>query len=262
MRGVPWWGVISSAAAPVLLIGGWTVAAGLQPRFDPVADTVSALAAIGATDRWVMTLTFLLVGACYIVTALALKPARVPGRLILIGGAAAGMLVAASPEHAGGSGSVPHFAWACLDFAGLTVWPAAAAKRGPAVPWALRPMAAAAAVTALFVVLAWFGAELILGAGQVGLAERVMGGAQAAWPLAVVVSCAARRQVPLPRNRGGSRAGQSNISQDRRAGAEHRTHHHLGHGVVLQRHPGPAEQRDERIAAQHQRSEKQRQDRH
>ena len=65
MRGVPWWGVISSVAAPVLLIGGWTVAAGLQPRFDPVADTVSALAAIGATDRWVMTLVFLLVGVCY-----------------------------------------------------------------------------------------------------------------------------------------------------------------------------------------------------
>jgi hypothetical protein len=30
-RGVPWWGVISSAAAPVLLVAAWTVAAGLQP---------------------------------------------------------------------------------------------------------------------------------------------------------------------------------------------------------------------------------------
>ena len=97
MRGVAWWGVISAVAAPVLLIGGWTVAAGLQPRFDPVADTVSALAAIGATDRWVMSLVFAL--------------------------------------------------------------------------------------------LAWFGTELIMAGGQVGLAERVMGGAQAAWPLAVVLSC-------------------------------------------------------------------------
>jgi hypothetical protein len=97
MRGVAWWGVVSAVAAPVLLIGGWTVAAGLQPRFDPVADTVSALAAIGATDRWVMSLVFAL--------------------------------------------------------------------------------------------LAWFGTELILAAHQVGLAERIMGGAQAAWPLAVVLSC-------------------------------------------------------------------------
>jgi len=189
MRGVAWWGVVSAVAAPVLLIGGWTVAAGLQPRFDPVADTVSALAAIGATDRWVMSLVFVLVGACYIVTALALRPAKTSGRMILIAGAIAGMLVAANPEHAGGLGSVPHFVFASLGFAGLTLWPAAAARRGPAVPWGLRPAPAAAAVAAQFALLAWFGTELILGAHQVGLAERIMGGAQAAWPLAVVLSC-------------------------------------------------------------------------
>jgi hypothetical membrane protein len=198
--------VISAAAAPVLLIGGWTVAAGLQPQFDPVADTVSTLAAIGATDRWVMNLTFLLVGACYILTALALRPARTTGRLVLIAGAAAGMMVAANPEHAGGFGSVPHFVWASIGFAGVTLWPAAAwqretsetsatsatsatnGTRGTAVPWALRPNAAAAAIAVLFALLAWFGTELILGGHQVGLAERVMGAGQAAWPLAVVLS--------------------------------------------------------------------------
>jgi hypothetical protein len=46
VREVPWWGVVSSAACPVLLLAGWTAAASLQPRFDPVADTVSALAAL------------------------------------------------------------------------------------------------------------------------------------------------------------------------------------------------------------------------
>jgi len=95
---VPWWGVISSAAAPVLLVSGWSAAASLQPRFDQVADTVSALAAPGATDRWVMTLTFLVVGGCYIVTALALRPAGPAGRLILIIGALAGMLVAGAAQ--------------------------------------------------------------------------------------------------------------------------------------------------------------------
>jgi hypothetical protein len=78
VRAVPWWGVISSAAAPVLLIGGWTVAAGLQPRsFNPVADTISALAAEDAADRWVMTFALLGLGACYVMTALALR--RGPG---------------------------------------------------------------------------------------------------------------------------------------------------------------------------------------
>jgi hypothetical membrane protein len=189
MRGVAWWGAISGVAAPVLLIGGWTVAAGLQPRFDPVADTVSALAAIGATDRWVMSLVFVLVGACYILTALALRSAKTGGRLILIGGAIAGMLLAANPEHAGGFGSVPHFVFASLGLAGLTLWPVAAAKRGQAVPWALRRAPAAAAVAVQFALLAWFGTELIMAGGQVGLAERVMGAAQATWPLAVVLSC-------------------------------------------------------------------------
>ena len=47
VRGVPWWGVVSSAAAPVLLFAGWTVAAALQPgSFDAAAGTVSALAAV------------------------------------------------------------------------------------------------------------------------------------------------------------------------------------------------------------------------
>jgi hypothetical protein len=59
VRVVPWWGTVSSAAAPVLLVGGWTAAAALQPHFDQIADTVSSLAAPGATDRWVMTATFL-----------------------------------------------------------------------------------------------------------------------------------------------------------------------------------------------------------
>jgi hypothetical membrane protein len=198
MRGVAWWGVISAVAAPVLLIGGWTVAAGLQPRFDPVADTVSALAAIGATDRWVMSLVFVLVGACYVVTALALRSAKTPGRLILIAGAIAGMLVAANPEHAGGFGSVPHFVFASLGFAGLTLWPAAAARKTREAPWGLHVAPAVAAVALQFALLAWFGTELILGAHQVGLAERIMGAAQAAWPLAVVLSCYLPAQKPVP----------------------------------------------------------------
>jgi hypothetical membrane protein len=195
MRDVPWWGVISAAAAPVLLIGGWTVAAGLQPRFDPVSETVSDLAAIGATDRWVMSLAFVLVGACYVITALALRPARTAGRLILIGGAVAGMLVAANPEHPGGFGSVPHFVWASIGLAGLTTWPAWSWRRGPAVPWGLRRTPATVAVAVQFALLAWFSTELILAGHQVGLAERVVGAAQATWPLTVVLSC--RQPAPV-----------------------------------------------------------------
>ena len=76
VRDVPRWGLVSSVTAPVLLVGGWTAAASRQPPyFNSVTDTVSALAALGAADRWVMTLTFLAVGICNVVTGLALRPA-------------------------------------------------------------------------------------------------------------------------------------------------------------------------------------------
>ena len=34
VHGVPWWGMVSSVVAPVLLVSGWTIAAGLQ-RWSP-----------------------------------------------------------------------------------------------------------------------------------------------------------------------------------------------------------------------------------
>jgi len=199
---VPWWGVLSSALAPVLLVGGWTVAARLQsPPYDPVTGTVSELMAVGATDRWVMTTVFLVVGVCYIATGAALRPARLTGRLILITGAATGMMVAANPQPAVGV-SVPHTIWAALGLAGLAAWPAWAWRRGPSVPWGLRRGACLGAVATQLILLAWFVAEIFTGAGQLGLAERAVGVDQVLCPLAVVLSCrlaglaAWRRQVP------------------------------------------------------------------
>ncbi len=209
MRDVPWWGVVSSAASPVLLIAGWTVAARLQPpSFDPVADTVSALMAPGATDRWVMILAFLVVGVCDVVTGIALRPAAPAGRAILIAGALAGMVVAANPEHPVGT-SVPHVVWASLGLAGLAAWPAAAWRRGPSVPWSLRRAVCLAVIAVQLILLTWFVAELVTGAGQAGLAERVVGAAQALWPLAVVLS------ANMGIARRGGRGGEARCQQDR-----------------------------------------------
>ena len=189
VRVVPWWGVVSSAAAPVLLVGGWTVAARLQPRsVNPVASTISALAADGAADRWVMTLVLLAVGVCDVVTGLALRPAATPGRLILIAGGIAGVLVAANPEPARG-GSLAHAFWATIGFIALTAWPLGGLRRGSSVPGELRPTVSAVAAGALLGLLVWFAAELMTRGGQVGLAERVLAEAQAVWPLAVVLTC-------------------------------------------------------------------------
>ncbi|WP_433614471.1 DUF998 domain-containing protein [Dactylosporangium sp. CA-139114] len=175
----------SSAAAPVLLVGGWTVAAAVQAGgFDSLRETISALAGVEADHRWVMTLALLGVGICHVVTARGLDPIAVPARVMLAVGGVATVLVAAFPLPAGGT-SGPHQAAATIAFACLALWPAlwrnpgAAAARPPAgvmVPAAL----ALAALVLLFTVA--------LGTGVlVGLAERLAAGAQAVWPLATVL---------------------------------------------------------------------------
>ncbi len=204
MRGVPWWGLVSSAAAPVLMVGGWTAAASLQPRFDPVADTVSALAAPGAADRWVMTLTFAVVGVCYVVTAVALRPARTAGRLILITGAVAGMLVAANPERGGDAYPWGHIIWASIGLAGVTAWPAGAWRRGTDVPWGLRPAVAAVSVAVLLALVLWFGAELITGSGRPGWPSgwRALRRRCGRWRWCSPAAARSGRQRSAPRTRG------------------------------------------------------------
>ena len=102
---------------------------------------------------------------------------------------AAGMMVAHSPEHVGGS--LSHAVWAAIGFAALAAWPAGAWRRDPMAAWCLRPATCLGAVAVQFLLLAWFVAELVNGAGQVGLAERVLGAAQETWPFVVVLSCRA-----------------------------------------------------------------------
>jgi hypothetical protein len=186
---VPWWGLVSSAAAPVLLIGGWTVAADRQPAgFDPVADTISALAAHGADDRWLMTAALAGLGLSHITTALALRPLAPPGRVLLAAGGVATLLVAAFPLPDGDGGSVAHTAAAAVAFVSLSTWPALAWRRDVAGPAPARPVVALGAATVLLGLLGWFAAELAADDGRVGLAERGTAGAQALWPLAAVLA--------------------------------------------------------------------------
>jgi hypothetical protein len=126
-----------------------------------------------------------------------LRPASRFGLLLLAGGGAATLLVAAFPLPAGGT-SVRHAVAAGISFTALTLWPALASRRGPGVPAVLRP-AVAMPVTALFVGLAgWFTVQLHDGT-DLGLAERVLAAAEATWPLLVTV--VARRYRPTTTDR-------------------------------------------------------------
>jgi hypothetical membrane protein len=183
MSRLPWWTAVSATLAPVFLIGGWTLAAARQPAgYDPVRDTISALAALGATDRWIMTTGLAGLGLCHVVTALGLRFAARVGRVVLATGGVATLLVAALPlPHVG-----PHRVAAGIGFAALALWPALALRRGPTTPWVLRPPAALGASVVLLGLLGWFAVELFGAGARIGLTERFLAGAQALWPLVVV----------------------------------------------------------------------------
>ena len=193
---MPWWAVLSAASAPVFLIGGWELAAARQPGgFDPVTGTISALAADGAADRWIMTTGLAGVGVCHVITALGLRSAAAFGRLLLAAGGAAAVGVAAFPQPVNGD-SAAHLAAASITFPALSLWPALAwqpstgASAVPrAAPGAVPPQRAVslAAASGLLGLLGWFGCEFARDGAHIGLAERVLAGAQSLWPLATVL---------------------------------------------------------------------------
>jgi len=190
VKRTPWWTLVSAGAAPVVLAGGLIIAEAKQPAgYDPVRDTISALAAHGATDRWVMTSALAGLGACHAITAMGLRPARNVGRIIFAGGGVATVMVAAFPQPAHGN-SVAHTISAALAFTALSTWPVFAARRGSETPL-LTPLVSALASVALAGLVVWFAAEIH--GGERGLAERAAAGAQAVWPLAVVLG--ARRAL-------------------------------------------------------------------
>src|ERR1700738_2929062 len=177
---------VPAVTALILLMGGGTLAAALQPSgFDPVTQTISALSAYGATDRWLMTTALYAVGVCHLLTSLGLRSAAIPGRVALACGGVASILVASLPEHHGAT-SIEHVACVVLGSLMMDLCPTLAVDSMER-PWPLRPGPAAAATLVLVALSAWFLVEAHNN-GLVGLAERVDAVAQSSWPLLLVVT--------------------------------------------------------------------------
>ena len=186
MRTVPGWALASAIAAPVAMIGGWTLAATRQPSFDPTTETISALAATTATDAWIMTAGLALTGVAHLVTAAGLRPVPTAGRVLLALGGVATVAVAALPSNVAPHA---HGVAATVGFGALALWPAFSVRREPGI---LRPAVSGTASAALVALLAVFAAELARGGDAIGLTERALAGAQSLWPLAVVVALRGR----------------------------------------------------------------------
>ncbi|MEV0776664.1 DUF998 domain-containing protein [Streptomyces sp. NPDC050433] len=197
MRRAPWWVLLSSGGAPLLLVGAWLIAQRLQgPRYNPTVDTISVLASYGARGYWLMTGIMLVLGTCYVATAHGLREAALAGRFALAGGGVAAMTLTLVPAPTSG-GTLAHGVVAAVGFVLLAVWPALAARRRRAVPWGLRFKVAVIASALMCGCALWFVLELRNGKAP-GVAERVVTFVQAVWPLVVAVSCRLWPGGPAP----------------------------------------------------------------
>ncbi|WP_433318141.1 DUF998 domain-containing protein [Micromonospora sp. CA-269861] len=195
MSAVPRWALLSAGGAPLFLVGGWTVAQAAQADgFDPVRQTISALAATGADHRWIMTIALALLALCHLTTALGLVSAAPAGRGLLALGGLATVVVAAFPQNPTGD-STTHAVAAGVSFGALAVWPALAVPRRAAPsrdrehrhPSARVRGVALAAAAVLLGLVGWFAVEFFSDGAWIGLTERLAAAAEAGVPLAAVL---------------------------------------------------------------------------
>lgn len=190
------WVLLPATVAPVALVGAWTWAATRQPPgYSAVSQTISALAARDATDRWIMTTGLALLGLAHVGTAVLLgRAVRLPARVVLAVGGLATVAVSLFPQPAGDGSSTAHVVAATVGFVALTLWVPFAHDGRAALP--LRTAATLGATVVLAGLLVTFG--VTLSSGVVGVTERLLAAAQALWPWVVAVGLLATRRARSP----------------------------------------------------------------
>lgn len=190
-RPVRRWTLCSAILAPVTLTCAWIVSGALQPSdYSAVHQSISALAAYSASERWIMTTGIYLVGVCQLVTAAGLTQLRPAARAFLALGGITGLGVAYFPQPDNGSTDMsPHIVFATLSVVSLAVWPAIIGSRGLFRRTILTARTIAIVTGVFIAMLAWVYVAGH-GAGGLGVAERVDTTVANIWPLVVIVALA------------------------------------------------------------------------
>jgi hypothetical membrane protein len=194
---VPGWTMATAVGALIALVGGWTVAEAYQPHYDWMAQSISDLAGYGATDRWIMTAAFVVMGLCQIATAIGLRAIRLPARLMLAIGGAATVLVAGCPVPPAG-GSLRHGIVATVASTTVALFSLVAFPRDAALPWTMRSAVRVPAVVYQLALLAVYIVVLQQTGAWSGLLERIAACSESLWVLAVVAACRLGARVEAP----------------------------------------------------------------
>lgn len=176
------WAVIAATIGPIQNVLGWTISGLLWPGYDPIAKTISDLAADDSPVKWVQTSFFILGSSLTLIAAISARAFAMPGRitLFLAGLASFGFTYFATPSQ--DSYSDEHRIFATVAFFLFSAWPLLAMRRGKEFHWSLRPMGATIGTVVMGLTTLWFLLTwLEPGQPLVGLAERVIAVMQVLW---------------------------------------------------------------------------------
>lgn len=191
------WAVLGLAVlAPAVLVAGIVAAQTAWPGPDAVDESLSALAGLGATSRWIMSGTLALVGVLLVLLAAGLRGRVPPPAWLLLGTGGALLAIAGLEPQPVGGYNVVHMSAAGLAWFAFTIWPLGLAFSSAVDP-RLR-QASAIAVIVLAALVGWFSIELITTGPWYGISQRVLVLAQAVWPVVVTASIAL---LPRPARR-------------------------------------------------------------
>ena len=183
------WAFIAAIIGPIQNVMGWTLSALFWPTYDPIAKTISDLAADDSPVKWIQTGFFLFGSTLTLIAAIDAKALAKPGRVTLFfaGLASYGFTIFATPSQ--DSYSDLHRIFATVAFLLFSIWPLLAIRTDKRYHWSLRPLGAISATIVMGITTAWF-LLTWLEPGQpiVGLSERVIAVMQVLWLSFVLIS--------------------------------------------------------------------------
>ncbi|MFM2351593.1 MAG: hypothetical protein RL096_74 [Actinomycetota bacterium] len=190
MKKISWPAAVAAIIGPIQSVLGWVIAAALWPGYDPIAKTISDLAADDSPVQAIQTSFFVLGGTLSLVAAVYARSLSMPGRvLIFLGGIATyGFAYFTTPSQ--DSSSDMHRLFAIISFVIFSAWPLLAMRFDKAYPWVLRPVGVVVATAIMTAVSLWFLATWTSpDATNVGLAERVVATMQTGYLSLVILVC-------------------------------------------------------------------------
>ena len=123
------WLALGLALGPVAFVSAWAIGGAGTPGYDPVADAISRIAAVGAPERGLMTAGFLAYGAAVGAGSLALRRSNLVGTWGWAAlNAAATVAVAATPLEHSDRIDLLHGICAAVGYASITVLPLVARR--------------------------------------------------------------------------------------------------------------------------------------